>query len=820
MNFYTSVIKYGNNILYRGVKEGRHFSEKVPFSPTLYVQSKKPNALRSLYGEKVEPVQFDSINECKDYVKRYSDVEGFKIFGMQDVAYQFISEEYPNEIHWSLDQMNTWVIDIETASENGFPNPDEAREEVLLISIHDITTRKNIVFGSRDYNKKEDDIFEYRQFSNEKEMLKEFLIFWRANYPDNVTGWNLEGFDIPYLINRIAIILGSAFVNQLSPWGMVNYRDITIMMKTRRVWDIVGINIIDYLDLYKKFTYASQESYKLDHICQIELGEAKHELEGSFKDAYTNHWDDFVRYNARDTELVHKLEEKLTFIEILVTVAFLAKCHFKDVFGQVKTWDVFIYNYLKSKNIVVPPHARKHGGGFEGAWVKDPKVGLHGWTVSFDFASLYPSIIRQWNMSPETIVGVEPNVNVDNFIEGKVPVTGDVTIAANGAMFDKSKYGIIPEVIKVVIDGRKIAKKKMQELEKTGKKDKHTKSQIASLNGKQMAFKIMANALYGAISNAGFRYFDLRIAEAITLTGQASDRHVEKVLNEYMNKLMKTEDVAYVVYGDTDSIYLNIDPLVQRVFPEKSIDETVVFIDKVCSTKMQEQINKSIDEIYSIGNCYERIMDMKREVIASKAIWTAKKRYAMMIHNSEGIDYKPYKMKIMGMDLIKTSTPYTVRKQLKEALLVIFEKDQAALYKFIEQAREQFNGMNVEDIAFPRGVSDMEKYQDDETIYKKKCPIHNRSALLFNKLSRSDKNITPIRSGDKIKFVYLKLPNPIREDVIGFPSHSTLPKKFGLHKFIDHDKMWESVFISPLKGITDAIKWEVEPRATLEDFFS
>jgi DNA polymerase elongation subunit (family B) len=470
---------------------------------------------------------------------------------------------------------------------------------------------------------------------------------------------------------------------------------------------------------------------------------------------------------------------------------------------------------LREKNVVIPPHKKKISADFEGAWVKEPVPGMYGWTVSLDFASLYPSIIRQWNMSPETIIGVKENTSINSFICENVETPEDYTIAANGSMYRKDIHGIIPEVIKVVIDGRKIAKKAMQELEKNNGSD----NEIASLNGKQLAFKVLANALYGALSNIGFRYYDLRIAEAITLTGQASDRHVEKTLNEYMNKILKTENKDYVTYGDTDSIYLNVQPLVDSFCADKSIDDTVKFLDKVCDTKIQEQVNKSVDQIFEIGNCYEKIMDMKREVIASRAIWTAKKRYAMMVHNSEGIDYKPYKLKIMGLDLIKSSTPQEIRKLLKESLVTIFEKDESELQKFVSQVKQKFMKMSVENIAFPRSANDLEKYHNDKSIYGSKCPVQVRGALLYNHYLKSNNDIVKIKSGDKIKFVYLKMPNKIREDVISFPSHSSLPKELDLHKYINYELMWEKVFLSPLKGITDAIDWSPEKRATLDALF-
>lgn len=345
---------------------------------------------------------------------------------------------------------------------------------------------------------------------------------------------------------------------------------------------------------------------------------------------------------------------------------------------------------------------------------------------------------------------------------------------------------------------------------------------LASLNGRQMAFKILANSLYGAMSQIGFRYYDIRIAEAITMTGQASDRHIEMIVNQYMNEVLKPEQpVDYVIGGDTDSIYLDVNLLVKRAFEGKnpSTKEIVTFLDKVCDTKFQEQINKSIDIIYNTGNCYERIMNMKREAIASKAIWTAKKRYAMMVHNSEGVDYTPFKMKIMGMDLIKSSTPLYIREKLKNALLTIFEKDQEALYEFVASVKKEFLSMPVEQIAFPRGCNDLTKYADNVSIFKKGTPIHVRGSLVYNYINKDNKDITLIRDGDKVRFIYLKVPNPAREDVISFPAFSTLPVNMGLHSYVDREKQWDKVFIAPLKGICDAIRWRPERTASLELFF-
>ena len=827
--FYTSAIQYGNNILARGYDNGREIKLKVPFAPTLYLKATKDStsSTKTVYGELVDPVEFADINEAKDFVKRYQDVENFDVYGMTQYNYQYLAETYPGVIENDMTQMRIWFIDIETTSDHGQPDPENVPETIQLISIKDKNAKTNIVFGLHPYQATPDDTFVYQLCTDEKTLLRNFVSHWSTKYPDIVSGWYIDGFDIPYLINRIRKILGDEYVRKLSPWGLVNSREVVVMQKEKVVWELVGINLIDYIDLYKKFTYSSKESWTLDFIAGEELGEAKKVIPGgTFKEKYTNHWDLFVRYNAHDAELVDRLDDKLKFLDVICTIAFLAKCQFRDVFGPVKTWDVFIYNYLKSKGIVIPPQSKHSGGEFAGGWVKEPVPGMYGWLASFDFESLYPKIITQWNMSPETIVDVYPDVTVDKFIDHEFePYDEDYSMAANGARFRKDRLGIIPEVVNVTLTGRKITKREMQTLEKlrTTETDPEQKkildASIAGKNAKQMAFKILANALYGAISNVGFRYFDLRIAEAITLSGQASDRHIERALNAFMNVTLKT-DKDYVIAGDTDSVYLDLDPLVKMVYKTPpSIDQAVAFLDKVCATKIQDRINESIGAIYAIGKCFDRVMYMKREVIASRGIWTAKKRYAVLVHNSEGITYTPYKLKIMGMDLVKSGTPQLVRKGLKAVLVTIFEKDQEALYDHVVQVKNEFMNAPIEDISMPRSVNGMLTYADKNKIYGAKCPIAVRGALILNHMTRADTDAIKIRDGDKVKYVYLREPNPTRGNIISFLSHDVLPPNLGLHKYVDKDLQWEKSFIAPLKGITDAIGWRPERTASLESFF-
>jgi DNA polymerase elongation subunit (family B) len=538
---------------------------------------------------------------------------------------------------------------------------------------------------------------------------------------------------------------------------------------------------------------------------------------------------EFVYYNFKDVELVYRLDNKLKLFDLILSLAYLVKCNFKDVFGPVKMWDVFIYNHIDKKNIAVPPRSKRLTGEFQGAWVKDVIPGMYGWNMSFDFASLYPTIIRQWNLSPETIVeDVMADVSVSGMVSPGAKEEewydyakeNNYTIAANGAMFRKDKKGILPELMEFLMVGRKVAKKKMIGLEQEyqATKDKSLLPKISALNALQLALKVGANAGYGACTNSGFRYFDLRIGEAITLTGQASDQHAELCINGYFNKVLKTKDIDYGIAGDTDSLYLNVQPLVDLIAPGKSTDHVVKLLDKIGNEIQKGPIQSSINFIYDKGNCFEKLMDMKREAIASKAIFTAKKRYAMMVHNSEGVDYKPYKMKVVGLDIIKSSTPRAIRRELKDALPVIFEQGEVALREYVVKVKDRFMSLPIEDVSFPRSASDIDKWFDGKS-YKKGTPIHVRGCILYNQYTKSMDKYDSLRNGDKVKFCRLVLPNSIRENVISFPSSGVLPPELGLHKYVDYELMFQKTFLDPLIGITEAIGWQLVERSSLESFF-
>ena len=831
MKFYTSVLPYRGRLLVRGVdKDGSQKKYRINYKPSLFIPTVKESEYKTLDGRNVAKIKFNSIPETTKWINEYKDVTNFEYFGNTRHQYPFIADEFPGKIDWDLKEIKLLTIDIECESENGFPNPDKADEALICITVKDHTSKKIIVFGMGNFVNDREDV-QYINCVTETGLAETFTKFWVEYNPDIITGWNVKFFDIPYLMNRFRYLMGDDWILQYSPWRIVEQRSTRITgkgyNKQENYWDILGVDVLDYLDLYRKHTFIRRESYKLDYIGEVELGENKHENPyDTFKEFYSNDYQRFVEYNIQDVELVDKLEDKMQLIALHLTMAYEAKVNYQDVFGQVRIWDCIIYNHLRSKNIVPPAITEsKESFGYEGAYVKDPVVGFHDWIASFDLNSLYPHLIMQYNISPETMVGFEPNrVNVENMLNQEVDLSDldNRTMTPNGAQFRTDKRGFLPELMDKLYQERVIYKKKMLEAkslyQQTG--DKKYWLQIAKNHNIQYARKIALNSAYGAIGNQYFRYFDVRHAEGITMAGQLTIRWIERDVNKFLNKLLKTTNVAYVVASDTDSIYIRLGEVVNRIFKDKSNTRKIVkVIDRFCEETLQPQIDKSFDKLAKYVHAYDQKMIMKREVIANKGIWTAKKRYILNVYNEEGVELKEPKLKIMGIEAVKSSTPAPCRVKIKEALKVIMTKDESALIEFIDDFRTKFKKLSPEEIAYPRSCNNLKKYSSRTTIYKKSCPIHVRGALLYNNLLKKNKlkKYEQIQEGDKVKFIQLKEPNPLRENIISFIG--ALPKEFDLHQYIDYDNQFDKSFLEPLRFIVNAIGWSFERQSTLDSFF-
>ena len=820
---YSNVTLLGDSILCRGYENGDQVSFKEIIKPTLFVPSPK-GKWKSLTGESMTPVKQDGAKRAREFLEKYKDVDNFEVHGYERFVYQWISDKYPGQLKFNIDQMKIYTIDIEVACENGFPDVEASQEEMLCISIKDLATGKFITWGTREAKVES----EYRVFWTEQEMLEDFVKWWCSNTPDIITGWNCNLYDIPYICRRLERVLGDKWQKSLSPWNKVNMREVYIQGRRNLAYDILGVSILDYLDLYRKFTYTNQESYRLEHIATVELGEGKldHSEFENFKDFYTEHWQKFVEYNLKDVDLVHRLEKKMKLLELAVTMAYDAKVNFEDVYSQVRTWDTLIYNYLKERKICVPPRQEsKKDDKYAGAYVKEPVPGLYDWVVSFDLNSLYPHLIMEYNISPETLVPTRyPSISVDKILNDEITIDSEYCVAANGAQYRKDIHGFLPQMMQKIYDERKIYKKKMliarSQYEKTG--NKALQADISAFNNIQMARKIQLNSAYGAIGNQYFRYFNIANAEAITLSGQLSIRWIENKMNSYINKILKTKEIDYVIASDTDSIYLNLGPLVKTIFKgRETSDKSILrFLEKVCDVELEKYIENSYEALATTVNAYDQKMFMKRENIANKGIWTAKKRYILNVWNSEGVQYDEPKLKMMGIEAVKSSTPAACRVAIKEALQVTMNGNESDLQDYIANFRSKFELLPPEDIAFPRGCNNIAKFKGTATVFVKGTPIHVRGALLYNFHVNQKKlhhKYPIIKDGEKVKFLYLRTPNRIGENVVSF--FQTLPSEFGLDKSIDYDLQFQKSFLDPLQVILDTIQWQAEKVASLEEFF-
>jgi DNA polymerase elongation subunit (family B) len=831
MRWYTNVQLIGNYFLVRAYEDGKHIEFREEFKPTLFVKSKKESKYRTLSGEVVDAVQPGTVKDCREFLKKYENVDGFEIYGNERYIYQYISDKYSEEeIKFDINKIKLVTIDIEVASENGFPDVESCSEEILAITLQDYATKKIVSWGVKPFTHNRSDLI-YHYCESEFALLNTFIQYWMDNTPEIVTGWNLQLYDIPYICKRLNRVLGEKLMKRMSLWGLVSEGEVFINGRKHTTFDIGGVTQLDYMDLYKKFTYKTQESYRLDYIAEVELGQKKldHSEYETFKEFYTKNWQKFIEYNIVDVELVDRLEDKMKLIELALTMAFDARVNFTDVFYQVRMWDNIIYNYLKKRNIVIPQKNRSSKNEkYAGAYVKEPKPGIYDWVVNFDLNSLYPHLIMQFNISPETLIDKRhPTVSVDKILNQKLDFEEykDYAVCANGAMYRKDVRGFLPELMEKMYNERVIFKKKMIEAKKQYEKtkDKQLLKEIARCNNIQMAKKISLNSAYGAVGNQYFRYYKLENAEAITLSGQVAIRWIENKMNQYLNRILKTDGVDYVIASDTDSIYLNLGPLVEDVYKgrKKTTESIVTFLDKICEVELEKYIEGCYQELANYVNAYDQKMQMKRENIADRGIWTAKKRYILNVWDSEGVRYEEPKLKMMGIEAVKSSTPAPCRQMIKDALKLMMSGTEDEVIAYIEKCREKFEKLPPEQISFPRSVSDVQKYQSPATIYSKGTPIHVRGALLYNHYVKEKKlshKYSIINNGEKIKFCYLKKPNPIHENIISFIQQ--FPKELNLDKYIDYELQFEKAFLDPLKSILDCIGWEVTKTATLDSFFN
>lgn len=842
--FYTFVGQYGNYLFIRGRDEdGERVQKRIAFEPYYFIKSnKKDTGYTDIFGNAVVRKDFDDINAARDFIKRYEDVEGMDIYGLDRWSYLYIYDNY-KDLEYDSSKINIIWIDIEVASDDGFPKPDVAEKPVTAIALRrrDMT----VVIGCGDYTVKDKNTY-YIKCKNEHEILRKFIEVFKNMDADILTGWNTEFFDIPYLCNRIQRLIGENAHKALSPFNIVKERVVQRASNKEQTFEIFGISCLDYMAIYKKFRLEPRESYRLDHICEVELGQKKIDYSeyGNLHTLYKENYQMFIEYNIRDVDLLVELDKKLGLIDQIFAIAYDAKVNYGDTLASVLIWDVIIHNYLMDRGKVVSmKRTPEYDRTIEGGHVKPPIVGIHDWVMSFDLNSLYPHLIMQYNISPDTHIHssqsamhMRGNISVDNLLDEKVDTSFlkdlNACMTPNGQLYRKDFQGFLPALMQTMYDDRKRYKKLMLEAKHEYQKNPSAQLEydISRYHNLQHAKKIQLNSAYGALANKYFRWFDLENAEAITMAGQLSIRWIEKKLNEYLNKVLNTKGRDFVLAVDTDSVYICFSKMVDTVKPKNPID----FLDKVAQEKVEPFIEKSYHQLAEYVNAYAQKMFMKRENIADKAIWTAKKRYIMNVYDSEGVRYSEPKLKMMGIEAIRSSTPGIFREHIKKTLEILMTGSEDAVQKYIADIRSSLTSMTFEEIAFPRSVNFItwkttkdgrnypDSWADKNTIYKKATPIQVKGALLYNHYLNKynlDKKYETINDGEKIKFVYLKKPNPIHETVISCPG-GVLPKELNLDKYIDYDMQFVKGYLDPIDAILNVIGWKSEKRNTIEDFFS
>lgn len=888
--FFLSAERIGNQIYERYIdKNGKEQERYVDYMPTMFHHAAPDTVTpyKDIYGKTVIARTFDNMREARNWMQRMSDM-GQEALGMEDFTLAYLSDVYKGEIRYDKSKVRICSVDIEVTAPV-FPKPEQALYPIDAITHYDSIHDRFFVFDLKGDNgetwsvKKScltDDVKDrvvYNVYDTEDELLLDYIRFFSENYPVGFTGWNTEIFDIPYIVNRICNKFGEKTAKRLSPCGRINRRMARDDFgNEREAIKLLGIESLDYIDLYKKFSFTPQPNYKLDYIAEYETGIGKLDYEGQLNKLRAENHQRYIDYNIEDVNRVLEIDKVRGFIDLVFSLSYYAKIKFNQVFNPMKVWDAIIFNSLKEQKIVVPENKQQPKQKYPGAFVKEPVAGAYRWMMSFDLTSLYPSIIRQVNISPETIVGSFPVDLMENYISGIAPRPSDVySCSPNGWMFRKDIKGIIPIEITKVFQQRKEYKNMMLASDRNAELVKaalhkgefgtvaeyqvdarhdfsdefkaglsqYTRDTLENLlhvckaesilcNTNQISRKVLINSLYGALGNEKFRYYDLRNASAITLFGQLAIQWIERKINEYLNQLCGTENYSYVRYCDTDSVYVHVVAVIEKIGGEsrfKTTNDLVDFLDKFGRERMEPIIDKGYRELCEYMNNYEHLMFMDREAIAGPPLgsdgiggfWTGKKRYGLNVWDMEGTRYAEPKLKIMGLETQRSSTPTACRKSLKECIRRLLQEGEKSLQDYYDQFDSEFRNLHYTDVAAVSSANHLGKYSDGNNNPIKGAPSQVKAALTFNRCAEQY-GFDGVKEGEKVMILPLKDKNPFNDTWFGWPSGTKIPSVLEAEvlKYVDWKLLFEKTFDKPIKAITDATGHSCIKRFDLTDFFA
>jgi DNA polymerase elongation subunit (family B) len=836
INVYQSS---ANKITHIYALNGKKQREVVEFQPILGYKVNEESDWKDIYGNNLKTIRFQNIAEAKDWIKENKNM--FDIYGDINPHLAFITEHYKGEIPPQREVMNIYNFDIEcVSSSGGFPKPENDGDFISAITFQNMNTNQYFIFGLKPYNNTVSNT-EYILCSSEENLLEQIIDFFNRQDIDVLSGWNISGFDIPYLVKRINKILGEDAANRLSPDKRLFHGHATINKRQTEVYRIQGISTLDYLVLYQKFTYDNKDSYSLDNISSLELSNQKLEYKTEYESLnqlYEQNHQLYIEYNQKDVELVYLLDQKLKFIDIAINYAYMMKCDLESIFGTVTPWDANLYNVLYHKNILCPPKKVQRAEDYEGGYVLDPVRGLHRWVTVYDIVSSYPNQLISSNMGPETIVpewyinkhddlkairksffGVEACLDIDR-LEKIKPILEkhNLSYTCNGQFFYKDKQSFIASVVSEVFQKRVEIKKQI--------KLTKNKQEKELLESKSQITKIAINSCYGFLGCNFSRYYDTRIAEAITLQGQLCARGV----NTYLEK---QNPMISWVYQDTDSGFFNLEKVVNKKYNNNvPYSQTVVdFILKYQKKVLEPCVDEYVQRLGSAINVNKMTIEIEHECIADKSIFVEKKLYLMRQVYKEGVNLvdKP-KFKIKGLAVIKTAAyPAFVREAMKKIIEVMVDtEDNKRCMEMIQEFKKIFYKCSFAQISKPTSINlignrtqpDGSVIQIPLTLKTSGLPLQARAALIYNQALVEHKlhnKYQPIASGSKMRYIYIKQPNIFGSKVFGCPEK--VPKEFEGKFEIDYDEQWKVLFMKPMTIVMDSIGFNFEKKIDMNSFF-
>ena len=812
-------------------EEGVRIETEIPFRPYLYLEKEGATDATSIFKTSLLKKQFKNSMERKRFVDSTANK---RIFHNLAPEQQFLIEMYRdqnNKPEFSKHPLKVFLLDIEvdTTVDSAFPTPEKAAVPINLITVYDTLTKTTHTWGLKQRYTPTLPECIYHYCKDEEELILQFVEFWKSDYPDIASGWNSSGFDFPYIINRFTRIFGDDFVRQLSPTGNVRGRKVfTDMGKEVTIWSIQGVSLLDYMDLYKTFSPGEKESFSLNYIAELELGEGKIAYNAvSLGELAASDWKTFVDYNIQDVHLLVKLEEKLKFLEIARMLAYKGCTNFEAALGKVAIVTGAVAIQASKQGYVIPTFPNNmERESYEGGYVRDPEKGLQKAVVSFDVNSLYPNTIITLNISPETKIGKVISGDYENFtgemtirlINGKTHnlpadkfkmflAKEQISLSKAGVLYSQKTKGVIPNLIDEIYSDRVKTKQELTKLKKSKNKDDRAHQlKITYFDTLQYTLKILLNSIYGTFANKHSSLMDIDHATSITVTGQNVSKAGGHIIDNFVKAKYGIEQ-SITKYGDTDSLYVSIQPLLDKLQIPLLVDgevnprvhEIVDKLDKHVNTEILEWARK---DLFSIDPRYV----FKREVIADVGIFLQKKRYILHVLDEEGVAVD--KFKYTGIELARSTTPKKVKKFIediiKTALLTQNFKQTNEVYR---KSYTSFQKLDPNDIAARTSINNLEKYSEGSSLYKfqNKTPSHVKGAIAYNILIKElkiDDKYEAIQAGQKVKKLYCAK-NKYGLDAITYVS--TLPEEFAIK--IDWDKMFSKLVTQPTERLYDAIGW-------------